>query len=193
MVLPDVLEPGVKVVFCSSAVGGVSAQRGAYYAHPGNQFWRVLQRVGLTPRQLRPEEYPTLPQFGIGLTDVVKRVSGPDAEIPDEQLTSKKGRLALRAKMKRFQPLALALDGKKATKVFLDNPYVSYGRQPERLGATEIFVLPSTSGAARAIWDESYWAELADFVRKQPDRPWRFPRDLRFGDTILVQDKNPRF
>ena len=151
MVLPDVLEPGVKVVFCGSAVGGVSAQRGAYSAHPGNQFWRVLHRVGLTPRQLRPEEYPTLPQFGIGLTDVVKRVSGRDAEIPDEQLTSKKGRLALRAKMKRFQPLALAFNGMKAAKVFLDSPCVSNGRQPERVGPTEIFVLPSTSGAARSI------------------------------------------
>jgi len=167
----------LKVVFCGSAVGGVSTQRGAYYAHPGNQFWRVLHSVGLTPRQLRPDEYPALTQFGIGLTDIVKTISGRDNEIPAEELGSSRGRLALRAKIERFQPLALAFNGKRAAKVFLDTSYVSYGRQPESVGTSEVFVLPSTSGAARAFWDESYWAELASFVEKWPELPGDSRRD----------------
>jgi TDG/mug DNA glycosylase family protein len=168
MVLPDVLEPGLKVVFCGSAVGSVSARRGAYYAHPGNQFWRVLHLLGLTPRQLRPEEYVTLPEYGIGLTDVVKEVSGRDIDIPHGEMASSRGRLALQAKIERFRPRALAFNGKKAAKVFLDSPYPSYGRQPERLRSSEIFVLPSTSGAARGFWDLTYWIELAHFVGKWP-------------------------
>ena len=164
MVLPDVLEPGLKVVFCGSAVGSVSARRGAYYAHPGNRFWRVLHLVGLTPRQLRPEEYATLPEYGIGLTDVVKGASGRDIDISHGEMASSRGRLALQAKIERFRPRALAFNGKKAAQVFLDTPVVSYGRQPERLGPSEIFVLPSTSGAARRYWDLTHWVELADFV-----------------------------
>jgi len=56
MVLPDVLAPGLAIVFCGTAVGTVSARRRAYYAGPGNAFWPTLHRVGLTPRQLLPEE-----------------------------------------------------------------------------------------------------------------------------------------
>ena len=64
MVLPDVLERGLKVVFCGTAVGPTSAQVGAYYAGPGNQFWDVLFRLGVTPRWLRPDEFKTLLGYG---------------------------------------------------------------------------------------------------------------------------------
>ena len=66
--LPDVLRPGLRLVICGSAAGAVSAARGAYYAGPGNKFWPILAEVGLTPRLLRPDEFATLPAFGIGLT-----------------------------------------------------------------------------------------------------------------------------
>ena len=77
-VLPDVLKPGLRVVFCGTAVGSKSARAGAYYAGRGNQFWSVLYRVGLTPRQLEPQEFRLLLQYGIGLTDLAKRRSGSD-------------------------------------------------------------------------------------------------------------------
>ena len=78
MVLPDVIVPDLKIVFCGSAAGEKSARVGAYYAGPGNKFWRVLYEVRLTPRRLQPNEFSILPQFGIGLTDLVKTVSGGD-------------------------------------------------------------------------------------------------------------------
>src|SRR3954464_11234255 len=80
-VLPDVLVPGLKLVFCGTAPSPTSAARGAYYAGPGNRFWDILAETGLTPRRLAPEEYGLLPQFGIGLTDIVKSQSGVDADI----------------------------------------------------------------------------------------------------------------
>jgi TDG/mug DNA glycosylase family protein len=160
-VLPDVLAPGLKVVFCGTAVGDQSARAGAYYAGPGNQFWKVLFRVGLTPRQLRPQEFHLLLEHGIGLTDLAKTRFGSDSSLVASDFDCD----ALIVKIKKFAPQALAFNGKQAAKEFYNRRYVDYGRWPEPLGQTVVFVLPSTSGAARRYWDESYWRELADFVR----------------------------
>ncbi len=79
--LNDVLMSGLKIVFCGSAAGSVSAARGEYYAGPGNKFYPVLFEIGLTPRSLTPNEFMDLPKYGIGLTDVVKDQAGSDASI----------------------------------------------------------------------------------------------------------------
>ena len=79
-ILPDVLEPGLRVVFCGTAPGTASARAGAY-AGPGNRFWATLHEVGLTPVLLAPAEFAHLPEFGIGLTDVSKTASGSDLEV----------------------------------------------------------------------------------------------------------------
>jgi len=68
-VLPDVFATGLSVVFCGIAAGNVSAATQSYYAHPQNQFWRILAHIGLTPRQLHPHEYRELLSYRIGLTD----------------------------------------------------------------------------------------------------------------------------
>ena len=81
-VLPDVLAPGLRVVFCGTAPGTRSAREGAYYAHPGNYFWRTLHAVGLTPERLPPAQFRRVLAFGIGLTDVAKHAFGADAELP---------------------------------------------------------------------------------------------------------------
>src|ERR1700730_10873994 len=80
--LPDVLCPGLRVVFCGTAAGAVSAARGAYFAGPGNRFWSIVAEIKLTPHQLKPDELRLLPTFGIGLTDIAKSVSGADSELP---------------------------------------------------------------------------------------------------------------
>ena len=80
-ILPDVLPPGLRVVFCGYAPGTASARAGAYYAGPGNRFWITLHEVGLTPLVLRPAEFARLPEFGIGLTDISKTASGSDREV----------------------------------------------------------------------------------------------------------------
>jgi hypothetical protein len=80
-VLRDVLAPGLRVVFCGTAAGTASAKARAYYAGPGNAFWRTLHSIGLTPEQLAPAEFERLPEFGIGLTDICKVLYGSDAEV----------------------------------------------------------------------------------------------------------------
>ena len=93
-VLPDLLQPGLRIVFCGTAAGNVSAVRGAYYAHSQNRFWSALHAIGLTPRQLRPEEYPEMLQWGLGLTDIAKHVSGMDRELPLGALGREAGAVA---------------------------------------------------------------------------------------------------
>ena len=71
-VIPDVLAPNLKIVFCGSAVGPKSAELGLPYAGPGNKFWPTLYTAGLTPTALAPADYKTLPKLGLGLTDLNK-------------------------------------------------------------------------------------------------------------------------
>mgnify|MGYP001338671653 CR=1 FL=1 len=76
--LPDVLGPDLKIVFCGTAAGRKSAELGFYYAGNGNKFWKTLFETGLTPRLLMPSEFSELINWGIGLTDMVKDKSGMD-------------------------------------------------------------------------------------------------------------------
>ncbi|SRR5258708_4986277 len=169
-ILPDILQSGLKVVFCGTAVSTRSAQIGAYYAGPGNQFWIALHEIGLTPRRFEPHEFRNLPQHGIGLTDVAKERFGMDHTLRPGDFDPD----AVRAKIVQHAPKALAFNGKRAAKEFYRVKQVEYGRQPELLGTTTVFVLPSTSGASYRFAPENreesyiYWRALADFVRTLP-------------------------
>jgi TDG/mug DNA glycosylase family protein len=154
--LPDVLAPGLAIVFCGSAVGAVSARRRAYYAGPGNAFWPTLAEVGLTPRQLAPEEYKSITRYGLGLTDLAKTISGSDNILTEEHFDRK----GLRDKILRYRPRILAFTSKRAAEEFIKHP-VDYGPMDEVIGETVLFVLPSPSGAARRYWDKKPWRALA--------------------------------
>ncbi|MBT3172012.1 MAG: mismatch-specific DNA-glycosylase [Rhodospirillaceae bacterium] len=159
-VLADVLADGLGVVFCGSAAGTASAKAGAYYAGPGNRFWPMLYESGLTPRLLAPHEFLTVLQYGVGLTDLSKFQSGADSALD----TGGDDTGALAAKITRVAPRALAFNGKRAAGVFLARKITSYGLQAEQVGSTAVFVLPSTSGAARRWWDATPWMYLAQYI-----------------------------
>jgi len=161
-ILADVLEKNLKVVFCGTAVGDESKRKEAYYAGQGNQFYVIIHKIGLTPRKLRPEEFKALPQYGIGLTDLVKGKHGTDNKLKHSDFNIEE----LREKIIKFEPKVLAFNGKKASEVYFGKK-VDYGMQKEKIGNTIIFVLPSTSGSARGFWNEKYWRELAEFLKKK--------------------------
>ena len=167
-VLPDVLAPGLRVVFCGTAVGERSAERGHYYAGPGNEFWRLLHESGLTPRLLSPDDDRDLPAFGLGLTDLVKDL----AQSHDRGLTFDAAGLAER--LERYHPRWLAFTSKKAGQEAaraLGHPAPRLGPTPWRLGGAAVFVLPNPSGAnRRAPYDGrptrvAWWSELAQLAR----------------------------
>lgn len=160
-VLPDLLRPGLAIVFCGSAASAASARLGAYYAGPGNKFWRTLHAVGLTPDLLSPAEFRRLPEFGIGLTDMAKHASGGDAALPAGADDPE----GLRARIETCAPGILAFNGKRAARVALAAWFgvrdPGYGVQAHRLGETAIHLLPSTSGAASGFWSIEPWRALA--------------------------------
>ena len=164
-ILPDILRPDLRVVFCGSAAGAASARAGAYYAGPGNKFWPMLHKIGLTPRRLTHSNFKELPDFGIGLTDLAKHASGSDASLPG----GADDPAGLHDRIHRFQPRILAFNGKRSGQVFLKHHAaaraIDYGQQPWMVGKTAIFVLPSTSGAANGFWDEAPWYALADCAK----------------------------
>ncbi|HEV7122586.1 MAG TPA: mismatch-specific DNA-glycosylase [Rhodanobacter sp.] len=159
-VLPDLLGPGLKLLFCGTAAGRRSAAEQAYYAHPGNLFWRALCQAGLTPRLLAPAEFPQLRQLGIGLTDLAKRHSGNDADLPRDAFDVD----ALRRKITRYRPRLLAFTSKNAARAMLGKA-VGYGLQEETIEDTSLFVLPSPSGQARGHWNLAPWLALGELYR----------------------------
>lgn len=156
MVLPDVLRPGLRVVFCGTAAGRASARRGAYYAGPGNRFWPTLHAIGLTPRRLDPAEFAVAADFGIGLTDLCKTRSGSDAEVGAGGFD----RPRLHAAITRAAPSVIAFNGLNAARGAL-GPSAAYGPQPQPFAGAQAWVLPSTSGAAVRWWDVGPWQALA--------------------------------
>ncbi|MDN5923775.1 MAG: mismatch-specific DNA-glycosylase [Xanthomonadales bacterium] len=155
-ILPDVLQAGLRVVFCGTAPSTRSAAEHAYYAHPGNAFWRALHASGLTPRLLAPAEFTCLPKYGIGLTDLAKHHSGNDAQLPQAAFDV----AALRRKITRYAPQLLAFTSKNAAQAVFGHG-VAYGLQNAVIAHSKIFVLPSPSGQARRFWDITVWQALA--------------------------------
>lgn len=156
MVLPDVLGPGLRVVFCGTAAGAASATRGAYYAGPGNKFWPSLYEVGLIPRRLAPLEFASVLDHGIGLTDLCKTRAGSDLGIGRDAFDVD----GLVARIAAHAPGIVAFNGVKAARESLGQ-IDGYGPQSRRLGGANTWVLPSTSGAASGTWNLAVWRDLA--------------------------------
>lgn len=160
MILPDILRPGLDLVLCGTAPSRLSAARAAYYANPGNRFWRTLHEVGLTPRQLRPEDYASVPAFGLGLTDLNKTEFGCDHDLTPAAYDV----AGFIAKMRACRPAAIAFDSKNAARAFFGTDRLAWGRQPATLEGSVLFVLPSPSGLAKRFFRLEPWAEAAAFV-----------------------------
>lgn len=151
-VVPDVLAPGVRVVFCGINPGRVSAEAGAPFANPRNNFWRLLLVAGFTPRLLEPQDAAKLLQYGVGLTNAARRTTRGSGDLRKADFAGAAERLEEIAHSLR--PVAIGFVGKIA----YSGPFggrVEYGLQENMLGETRLFVLPSTSPANAAVpWDE---------------------------------------
>ncbi|MDO8288589.1 MAG: mismatch-specific DNA-glycosylase [Parvibaculum sp.] len=160
--LPDLFAPDLRLVFVGTAAGHRSAAERAYYAHPGNRFWRTLHEVGLTPRCFKPQEFRDLLALGIGFTDMSKRGSGMDHTLTPDQFEVDRFNAAIR----QFRPRAIAFTSKKAASLWYGVPTkrVEYGLQPSQPDFPAVFVLSSPSGAATSHWNIEPWQALSDWL-----------------------------
>jgi len=161
MIIPDLLEEGLALVLCGTAPSRASKEAGAYYAHPGNLFWKTLHAVGLTPHQVEPADYPTLVRFGIGLTDLNKIEWGADSDLSRSGFDVP----SFTAKMRRVRPGLIAFDSKHAAANYFGKKTICYGAQAETLDGIPLWVVPSTSGRARGYFDIAPWRDLAERVQ----------------------------
>ncbi len=166
--LPDLLAPDLALVIVGFNPGAVSAARGHYYAKPGNQFYPLLHRAGLTPRLLSPGEDLTLPGYGVGLVDLCPWRAGQSDILTARDVAS--GRRALLRKLAVARPRAVAFNGLTLFRhVFGRMP--APGLQEERLGESAVFALPSTSGLVNGRWREREAAFLALAAWLRPRGP----------------------
>lgn len=152
LAVPDVLEPGARLVLCGINPGRASAAARAPFAHPRNDFWRLLHAAGFTPRLLEPQEAHELAAYGIGLTNAARRTTPGAGDLRKADFAGAAERLERIAETLR--PQVVAFIGKAAYNgVFGGRSEL--GLQARNLGDSAIFVLPSTSPANAAVpWDE---------------------------------------
>ncbi len=150
--IPDVLAPGLRVLFCGINPGRVSAAAQAHFANPRNDFWRLLHAARFTPRLLEPSEQFELLTYRIGVTNAAARTTPGSGDLRKEDFAGAAERLARIAG--ELGPDWIGFVGKDAYRgSFGERPQL--GEQKRRLGETRLFVLPSTSPANAAVpWEE---------------------------------------
>jgi TDG/mug DNA glycosylase family protein len=142
--LPDVIAPGLAVLFCGINPGLYSAAVGHHFGRPGNRFWPTLHAAGFTPRQFFPADERELLGLGYGITNVVRRASATADELADAELVA--GGKRLRTKVRKYAPRFLAVLGVGAYRVAFGKPRARVGLQDEAIGGTRVWVLPNPSG-----------------------------------------------
>jgi TDG/mug DNA glycosylase family protein len=145
--LPDVLAPGLSVVFCGINPAAAAAAVGHSFSHPSNRFWRILHGAGFTPRLLASQEDRELLKFRLGLTAAVGRATRSAGELSKMELVA--AIAPLRAKIEQYKPRTIAFLGKPAFAAIQGSPRVDWGPQTLPFGGAKTWVVPNPSGLNR--------------------------------------------
>jgi TDG/mug DNA glycosylase family protein len=157
--IPDVIAPGLNVLFCGINPGLWSAATGHHFARPGNRFWPAVYRGGFTPRQLRPEEQSELLRYGCGVTNLVRRATAQAAELTPAEIAAGGRRLV--TTVRRVRPAWLAVLGSGAFRTAFGDRKAVVGPQPTRIGGARVWLLPNPSGLNAHFTVDTLAAEFA--------------------------------
>jgi len=166
--IPDVVAPGLDVLFCGINPGLWSAATGHHFARPGNRFWQALLRGGFTPRLLAAAEQTELLALGLGITNLVGRATARADELAAEELVAG-GRLLAR-KVRRLAPAWVAVLGVTAYRAAFGALAARVGPQPEPLGGARVWLLPNPSGLNAHFPPDRLAEEFAALRRAAPSR-----------------------
>lgn len=142
--IPDLIDDGLRVLFCGINPGLMSAATGHHFARPGNRFWPALHLSGFTPRQLAPAEQSELLILRLGITNVVDRPSARADELTRAEYVA--GGENLVAKVHTYQPEWLAVVGVTAYRDAFGERTAQIGKQDRLIGDTRVWILPNPSG-----------------------------------------------
>ncbi len=145
--VPDVIAPGLDLLFVGLNPGRASAGEGHHFAGPGNHFWRLLHEAGFTPVQYRPDEERALLGHGLGITNLIARPSRGEDDLEWSEFVE--GGAALRERVRRFRPRIVALLGKNVYRAYAGlrrSDDVAWGLQPrETVEGVKEFAAPNPS------------------------------------------------
>ncbi|MGH9683206.1 MAG: mismatch-specific DNA-glycosylase [Candidatus Acidiferrales bacterium] len=167
--LPDYLRKGMKMVLVGANPAERSARVGHYYAGRTNPFWPMLYESGVIPEPLGYEDDRRLIEFGIGLTDLVKRPTRDVEEIERQEFAE--GRVLLAQKLEDLRPRVIAFNGKLVGEKFMGRP-CKLGLQKDKLYGAQVFVLPSMGGrnaASQLAVRKRYFKQLASLLKNLKD------------------------
>jgi double-stranded uracil-DNA glycosylase len=142
--IPDLVGPDLRVLFCGINPGSLSGELGLHFARKGNRFWKLLEGGGFTDRLLAPAEQSVLPELGVGITNLVERVTAAASELDRDELQAGAQRLGERAL--RLRPRFIAVLGLQAYRTAFRRPRAAMGEQEETLGEARLWLLPNPSG-----------------------------------------------
>jgi TDG/mug DNA glycosylase family protein len=148
--VPDLVRPGVKLLFVGINPGLWTAAAQAHFARPGNRFYRALHAGGLVDRELNvrggfdARSRAALLDRGIGITNLVNRATARADELAPDEL--RRGARSLARKVARWEPGVVAVVGITAYRTAFDRPRAAIGKQPETVAGAELWALPNPSG-----------------------------------------------
>jgi double-stranded uracil-DNA glycosylase len=169
--IPDVVAPGLAVLFCGINPGLYSGATGHHFAKPGNRFWPALHLSGFTPRRLRPDEQECLLTFGLGITNLVARTTARADELSAAELLA--GAKRLQRLAARYRPGTVAVVGVTAYRAAFARPHATVGPQDEALAGSRLWVLPNPSGLNAHYQLPALAAEFARLRRSAASTPPR--------------------
>ncbi|HYC99708.1 MAG TPA: G/U mismatch-specific DNA glycosylase [Phycisphaerales bacterium] len=142
--VPDVVGPGMRVLFVGINPGLWSGATGHHFARPGNRLWPALHRAGLTPHQFHPSEDGRLLELGLGMSKLVTRATATAAELSDEEM--RRGGARIRRLVRKWRPGVVCFLGLGAYKQAYGLKRVTLGLQAEPFEGAALWVLPNPSG-----------------------------------------------
>lgn len=142
--IPDVLRPGLDVVFVGINPGLWSGAVGHHFARPGNRFWKALHGSGFTDRLLAPNEDATLLERNLGLTNLVARTTARADELSADEI--RRGAIQLEGRLAPLRPRFVAVLGVGAYRTGFGRPDAALGPREEDLAGSRLWVLPNPSG-----------------------------------------------
>lgn len=128
----DIIAAGLDVVFVGINPGLYTAAIGRHFGRPGNRFWPSLYKSGLVPEPLTPYDSHRLPEFGLGITNLVSRTTASEAEL--ERAEYVEGAARLRRKLLRYRPRIAAFLGLGLYRTAFGRPKARVGLQAEVVG-----------------------------------------------------------
>ncbi|MDP9022782.1 MAG: G/U mismatch-specific DNA glycosylase [Actinomycetota bacterium] len=148
--VPDLVGDQVRLLFVGINPGLWTAATGAHFAHPANRFYKALYLGGIIDRPLDASDgyddaaVQALTDKGIAITNLVDRATARASELGPDEL--RQGRDVIEDKTRRWDPVVVAVVGVSAYRTAFGRRDADVGRQDDKLGDAQLWVLPNPSG-----------------------------------------------